>query len=132
MVLVAIVAATTGLVGYFSTTSAEVDSSRNGHNQILSDSILNAYTPILLEGNPNSSGSFSLNDTLNRTGVIVGTIGSCIVFAAGHDQYPIELRVVIGIVSVVFVYPWIKTRTLWSPWIAHTLGDIIGDTIVTL
>ena len=75
---------------------------------------------------------FPLNGNLNRAGIVVGTIGSCLVFALGHEQYSAALRVVIGAVAIVFVYPWIKTRSLWAPWITHTLGDIIGDTIIKL
>lgn len=76
--------------------------------------------------------TFPLTGNLNRTGIIVGTIGSCIIFGISHEQYSMTLRVVIGVVAVVFVYPWVKTRSLWSPWIAHTLGDIVGDTILKL
>ena len=51
-------------------SAAEVDSSRNGNNKILSNTILNAYTPIEFVGNPNISGSYSLNDSLNEIGKI--------------------------------------------------------------
>ena len=61
-----------------------------------------------------------------------GSGGSCVVFAAGHEQYSVALRVVVGLVAVVFVYPWVSARSLWAPWIPHTLGDFIGDTILKL
>ena len=48
--------------------SAQVDSSRNGRNQFLSNTIANAYYSIQLIGNTNSSGGFSLNDSLNEIG----------------------------------------------------------------
>jgi hypothetical protein len=76
--------------------------------------------------------SFPLDGKVDRAGVLVGTLGSCAVFAMGHEQYAVGLRVVVGVVAVVFVYPWIAARTLWAPWIPHTLGDIIGDSIVKL
>lgn len=75
-----------------------------------------------------AAAPFSLTRDLNKAGVIAGTIGSCAVFAFGHDQYSVALRMVIGVVSIAFVYPWVKSRSLWAPWIAHMLSDIIGDT----
>jgi hypothetical protein len=42
------------------------------------------------------------------------------------------LRVVVGVVAIVFVYPWVAARSLWAPWIPHTLGDVIADTVVRL
>jgi membrane protease YdiL (CAAX protease family) len=103
------------------------------------DLVSNMYEEVVYRGLMFSSfygvaagACFPLVGSLNRTGVIIGTIGSNIVFAVGHEQYDIALRVVIGVVAIVFVYPWVKTRSLWSPWITHTIGDIIGDTILKL
>jgi hypothetical protein len=79
-----------------------------------------------------AAASFPLTGKLDRAGLIAGTIGSCVVFAAGHEQYSVALRVVLGVVAVVFVYPWVATRSLWAPWIPHTLGDIITDSILEL
>jgi hypothetical protein len=42
------------------------------------------------------------------------------------------MRVLVGVVSVVFVYAWVAARTLWAPWIPHTLGDVIVDSILKL
>ncbi|HJZ97134.1 MAG TPA: CPBP family intramembrane glutamic endopeptidase [Candidatus Solibacter sp.] len=79
-----------------------------------------------------ASASFPLAGKADRVGLVVGTIGSCFVFAAGHEQYSLPLRVVVGLVAVLFAYPWISARSLWAPWIPHTLGDVIGDTILKL
>lgn len=79
-----------------------------------------------------AAAAFSLADKLDRAGLVVGTIGSSVVFAVGHEQYSITLRVVIGVFAVVFAYPWIAARSLWAPWIPHTLGDIIVDSILHL
>jgi membrane protease YdiL (CAAX protease family) len=62
----------------------------------------------------------------------VGGFGSCVVFAVGHEQYSIALRVVVGLVAAVFAYAWIAARSLWAPWIPHTLGDVIVDSILEL
>lgn len=78
------------------------------------------------------AASFPLAGKADRAGLVAGTIGSCVVFAIGHDQYPLDLRVVVGAVAVVFVYPWIVARSLWAPWIPHTLGDFIADSILDL
>ena len=79
-----------------------------------------------------TAARFPLTGPLSRVGLVVGTIGSCAVFGIGHEQYEPALRVVVGVVAVVFVYPWVAARSLWAPWIAHMLGDIVGDTILTL
>ena len=42
------------------------------------------------------------------------------------------MRVVIGVFSIAFVYPWVAARSLWAPWIPHTLVDVIGDSILEL
>lgn len=79
-----------------------------------------------------AGASFPLAGRADRAGIALGTLGSCVVFAAGHEQYSLALRVVVGLVAVVFAYPWIAARSLWAPWIPHTLGDFIADTILEL
>src|SRR5262245_13985444 len=79
-----------------------------------------------------AAASFPLAGNLNRAGVVVVSIGSGAVFDIGHKQYSVALRVVVGVVAIVFAYPWIAARSLWAPWIPHTLGDVIGDTILKL
>lgn len=79
-----------------------------------------------------AAASFPLVAKPDRAGLVVGTLGSCLIFAVAHEQYPIALRVVVGVVAVVFAYPWIAARSLWAPWIPHTLGDVIGDSILKL
>lgn len=77
-------------------------------------------------------GKTTGEEPLHRMGTLLGTVGSSIVFALGHTQYSLPLRVVLGVISVVFVWPWARARSLWAPWIPHTLGDVIGDTILKL
>lgn len=78
------------------------------------------------------AASFPLIGRPDRAGLIVGTIGSCLVFALSHEQYSVALRVVIGVAASVFAYAWVRARSLWAAWIPHTLVDVIGDSIVTL
>ena len=79
-----------------------------------------------------AAAAFPLEGKLDRAGMIVGTVASCVIFAASHEQYPVPLRVVLGVVSVVFAYPWLGARSLWAPWIVHMLGDVVGDTILKI
>jgi len=76
--------------------------------------------------------TFPLNGKVNKLGVIVAILGSSVVFAAGHTQYSLALRVGVGIAGIIFAWPWIRARSLWSPWLVHTLTDVIGDSIVKL
>lgn len=76
--------------------------------------------------------AFPLAGKPNRLGLIVGTIGSCLIFGLAHEQYAVELRVVIALTSLGFIYPWVASRSLWAPWIPHTLVDIVGDSILKL
>lgn len=79
-----------------------------------------------------AASAFPLEGKADRVGLAVGTIGSCLVFAISHEQYSAALRVVIGVASSVFVYAWVRARSLWAAWIPHTLVDVIGDSIVQL
>ena len=79
-----------------------------------------------------AGASFPLTGKANVAGLVAGTIGSSVVFAMGHEQYAMALRVVLGVFSTVFAYPWVAARSLWAPWIAHMLVDVIGDSLVEL
>lgn len=79
-----------------------------------------------------AAGSFPLSGKADLAGLIAGTIGSSVVFAIGHEQYALALRVVVGVCATVFAYPWVAARSLWAPWIAHMLVDVIGDSVLEL
>lgn len=55
---------------------------------------------------------------------------SSAMWAAMHAQYPLPLQGAIFATGVVFA--WIKraTQSLWAPWAAHMLLDIIGDSLI--
>jgi len=61
-----------------------------------------------------AAASFPLSGKVDRAGILVGTLGSCIVFAVGHEQYGMALRVVVGVVAVVFANPWITSSGIRS------------------
>ncbi len=103
------------------------------------DLVSNMYEEIVYRGlmfcafyGVGAGATFSLAGKIDRAGVVMATVGSCVVFAVGHEQFALALRVVVGVVAVVFAYPWIAARSLWAPWIPHTLGDVIVDSIVEL
>jgi hypothetical protein len=105
--------------------------------KMLGDLVSNMYEEIVHRGllfaafyGVAAGATFPLSGALDRRGLVAGTVGSCVVFAAGHGQYPLALRVVLGVIAVVFVWPWVRARSLWAPWIPHTLGDVIGDSIL--
>jgi hypothetical protein len=107
--------------------------------KMVGDLVSNLYEEVVFRGLVFSAiygavagATFPLAGPLDRRGVVVAAIGSCVVFAWGHGQYPVPLRVVLGLVALVFVWPWVRARSLWAPWIAHTLGDVVGDSILEL
>jgi hypothetical protein len=107
--------------------------------KMLGDLVSNMYEEIVHRGlvfgafyGLGAGATFPLEGTLDRKGLVLGTIGSCTIFAAGHTQYPVALRMVLGTIAIVFVWPWVRARSLWASWIPHTLGDVIGDTILQL
>lgn len=103
------------------------------------DLVSNMYEEIVYRGlmfcafyGAAAAATFPLAGAPSRAGVAAGVIGSSLVFALGHEQYAPALRVVVGVVSTVFAYPWVRARSLWAPWIAHMLVDVVGDSIIRL
>jgi hypothetical protein len=79
-----------------------------------------------------AGATFPLEGKLDRRAVAVATVGSTFAFAALHAQYPLALRVLLGVVSLAFVWPWVRARSLWAPWVVHMIGDVVGDTFLVL
>ncbi len=107
--------------------------------KMVGDLVSNLYEELVFRGlifsafyGVAAGATFALDGALDRRGVALGTVGSCVVFAAGHTQYPVSLRVVLGVIAVVFVWPWVRARSLWASWIPHTLGDVILDSVLKL
>jgi hypothetical protein len=107
--------------------------------KMLGDLVSNMYEEIVYRGlmfcafyGVVAAASFPLVGKPSLAGLVAGTLGSSIVFAVGHEQYAVGLRVVIGVFATVFAYPWVAARSLWAPWIAHTLVDVIGDSVLQL
>jgi membrane protease YdiL (CAAX protease family) len=139
---------TTGLIatGIFVVVTVAIGAAAGGtfgfhpyFPKMAGDLVSNMYEEIVYRGlmfsafyGAAAGASFPLAGKLDRAGLVAGTLGSCVVFGLAHEQYPPALRAVVGVVAVVFAYPWIAARSLWAPWIPHTLGDFIGDTILKL
>lgn len=107
--------------------------------KMLGDLVSNLYEEIVNRGlffsafyGVAAGATFPLAGPADRRAVAFATVGSCFVFAASHTQYPIPLRVLLGTLSVVFVWPWVQSRSLWAAWMVHMAGDIVGDSILTL
>jgi hypothetical protein len=79
-----------------------------------------------------AAAPFPLTGPTQRAGLVVGTLCSCLIFGVAHEQYAVALRVVVGLVAILFVYPWASARSLWAAWLPHTVGDIIDDTFMAL
>jgi membrane protease YdiL (CAAX protease family) len=55
---------------------------------------------------------------------------SSVLWAALHTQFPMTLRIVVFAVGVLFAWITRKAQTLWSPWGAHMVMDIVLDSLI--
>ena len=55
---------------------------------------------------------------------------SALVFAAAHEQYPWEYRVVMLPVAWLFAFAAVRAGSLLAPWIAHQVLDVVADTVL--
>ncbi len=47
-----------------------------------------------------------------------------------HNQYPLSLQALIMAVGVYFSWLMRKARSLWTPYAAHMVLDIVGDSLI--
>jgi membrane protease YdiL (CAAX protease family) len=109
------------------------------YTKMAGDVVSNMYEEIIYRGlifnslyGVFAATSFSLDGKLSRIGMIAAAIGSSFIFGYSHSQYPVAFRVIIGTGAIVFCYQWVKSRSLWSTWMSHTLVDIITDSTLKL
>ncbi|HJQ37128.1 MAG TPA: CPBP family intramembrane glutamic endopeptidase [Thermoanaerobaculia bacterium] len=57
-------------------------------------------------------------------------IVTSVLWAATHTQFPLWLRIVICVVGVLFAWVRQRSKTVWSPWGAHMLMDIVLDSLI--
>ena len=51
-------------------------------------------------------------------------------WAATHTQYPLSLQVTVFAVGVLLSWVAQRARTLWAPWGAHMIMDVVLDSLV--
>lgn len=52
---------------------------------------------------------------------------SSLAFGFGHDQYPLTLQLFVAGVAVFWCWLARRTRSIWAPWGAHMVADIVID-----
>jgi membrane protease YdiL (CAAX protease family) len=55
---------------------------------------------------------------------------SSALWALTHTQYPLELQAVIFLVGVGFCWLAVRMRSLWAPYVAHEVLDLLGDSLI--
>lgn len=58
-----------------------------------------------------------------------GAVGSSIIFGLSHSQYPLMMQAMIAVCSLLFCVARYR-GSLWAPYIAHQLSDMILDSLV--
>jgi membrane protease YdiL (CAAX protease family) len=51
-------------------------------------------------------------------------------WAMMHTQFPLPLRVVVFLIGMVLAWVMSRARTVWAPWGAHMVMDIVLDSLV--
>jgi len=71
---------------------------------------------------------------LTALAAVIGFLPAAVVtsalWAATHTQYPLSLQVTIFVVGVVLAWVVKTARTLWAPWGAHMIMDVVLDSLV--
>lgn len=54
-----------------------------------------------------------------------------VAFGATHVQYPLDFRVLIGVVGFMWAVVQRQAGSIWAPYIAHMLLDVVGDSLIS-
>jgi len=73
-------------------------------------------------------GSAMLGATGSRAAAV---LMSGAVFAYTHSNYPPALQAFVGATGAGLMLLWLRHRSLFAPWLAHQLLDMILDTVLT-
>lgn len=57
-------------------------------------------------------------------------IVSSILWALQHTQFPLLMQVAVAIVGVLFCLLARRAKSLWAPYVAHELLDLVGDILI--
>jgi membrane protease YdiL (CAAX protease family) len=60
----------------------------------------------------------------------VAWVGSSLIFAASHGQYPHFIQALIFASSLLLCLARERTGAIWAPYVAHQLSDLIADLFV--
>jgi len=63
-------------------------------------------------------------------GFLPAAVVTSALWAATHTQYPLSLQVTIFAVGVLLAWVAQSARTLWAPWGAHMIMDVVLDSLV--
>ena len=63
-------------------------------------------------------------------GFLPAAVVTSALWAATHTQYPLSLQVTIFAVGVLLAWVTQRARTLWAPWGAHMIMDVVLDSLV--
>ena len=63
-------------------------------------------------------------------GFLPAAVVTSALWAATHTQYPLSLQVTIFVVGVLLAWVTQSARTLWAPWGAHMIMDVVLDSLV--
>jgi membrane protease YdiL (CAAX protease family) len=71
---------------------------------------------------------------LTALAAVIGFLPAAVVtsalWAATHTQYPLSLQLTIFVVGVLLSWIARNARTLWAPWGAHMIMDVVLDSLV--
>jgi membrane protease YdiL (CAAX protease family) len=64
------------------------------------------------------------------TGFLPAAVVTSALWAATHTQYPLSLQVTVFVVGMLLAWVAQRARTLWAPWGAHMIMDVVLDSLV--
>ena len=71
---------------------------------------------------------------LTALAAVIGFLPAAVVtsalWAATHTQYPLSLQVTVFAVGVLLAWVAQRARTIWAPWGAHMIMDVVLDSLV--
>ncbi|HNY13846.1 MAG TPA: CPBP family intramembrane metalloprotease [Candidatus Wallbacteria bacterium] len=57
---------------------------------------------------------------------------SSLIFALVHARYPLFLQLTVFVGGFCFAISYVRTKTVFAPWLGHQLADTIADAILKL
>jgi membrane protease YdiL (CAAX protease family) len=71
---------------------------------------------------------------LTALAAVIGFVPAAVVtsalWAATHTQYPLSLQVTVFVLGVLLAWVVRSARTIWAPWGAHMIMDVVLDSLV--